>query len=157
MFVFSKVRRYLIYAGVLSAIAFGAWKYYTYTQEQIRTYAQNAATAELAQRETAAALESTQRDLEQVRQQFDIVSQKFEDAQQRVEVLEEKLSEHEIGTLAQAKPVLVERIVDNATQDVLRCFEILSGSPLTEEERNATRPSEINSSCPDIANPNYRP
>ena len=157
MFVFSKVRRYLIYAGILSAIAFGAWKYYTYTQDQIRVYAQNAATAEQAQRETSAALEQTQADLEQVKNQFDIVSQKFEDAQQRVELLEEKLSEHELGLLAQTRPGLVERAVDKATQDVLRCFEIASGSPLTQEERNATRPSEINTSCPDIANPNYRP
>ena len=68
-----------------------------------------------------------------------------------------KYEEHEIGALAQAKPALVEKIVDNATQDVLRCFEIESGSPLTQEEINATRPSEINTSCPDIANPNYRP
>ena len=30
----------------------------------------------------------------------------------------------------------------------MRCFEILSGSPLTEKEENAEKPSQINSMCP---------
>ena len=55
------------------------------------------------------------------------------------------------------KPNLVENIINNATDDVNRCFEILSGSPLTLEEIDATKQSEINASCPAIANPNYNP
>jgi len=39
----------------------------------------------------------------------------------------------------------------------LRCLEIASGSPLTDIERNAKLPSEINRECPNIANPNYKP
>lgn len=157
MFLFSKVKRYLIYAGILSAIAFGAWKYYTYTQEQIQVYRTNAALAEQAAENNKVALEQYQADLENLRTQFDETSRRFNDAEARVSVLEQKLSDHDLGFLAQSRPGLVENIVDKATQDVLRCFEIVSGSPLTEEEINATKPSEINGSCPDIANPNYRP
>jgi hypothetical protein len=36
-------------------------------------------------------------------------------------------------------------------------LEIASGSPLTEKELAATKPSEINRECPAIANPNYKP
>ena len=148
---------YFIIAAILGAVGFGAWKYYEYTQNQIRIFAENAATAELAQRETEAALQKTQRDLELVQEQFVIVTEKFQVAEQRVKTLEEKLSEHDLNYLASRRPKLVEKVIDKATENVLRCLEIASGSPLTEDELNATTRSQINNECPDIANPNYRP
>jgi hypothetical protein len=57
--------------------------------------------------------------------------------------------------LAEAKPGLVENIVNKASDNAARCFEILTGAELTESERSATKKSEINPSCPDVANPNY--
>ena len=147
----------LILTAVFGALGFGAWKYYTYTQEQIRVYATNAANAEQAQQATQAALESVQKNLEQVQKQFNEVTAEFSNAQKRVDTLEEKLSEHDLGQLAQARPGLVEKIINNASNEVARCIEILSGSPLTEKEINATKPSKINSECPGIANPNYVP
>ena len=147
----------LILTVVLGAVGFGAWKYYQYTQEQIRIYAVNAATAELAQQESEQAIEALRKDMEAVREQYTAVSEEFDRAKSRVDKLEEILSEHEIGILAQAKPKLVEKIVDKGTKDVLRCYEILTGSPLTEEEINVTKKSKANSSCPDVANPNYTP
>ena len=157
MFIFRKIKVYLILAALLGAAGFAAWKYYEYTQNQIRIFAENAATAELAQRETEAALQKTQTDLVEVRRQFDEVSRKFAAAQGRVEALEDKLTEHELDFLAASKPGLVEKVIDKASNNVLRCLEIASGSPLTEDEINATKRSEINSECPDLANPNYRP
>lgn len=157
MFVLSRVQKILLAGTVIMAILGGAWFYYTYTQNQIQVYRTNAALAEQAVQDTKAALEQQQKDLEDLRTQFEETSRRFDEAAQRVSVLEEKLSDHDLGFLAQSRPALVENIIDKATQDVLRCFEIVSGSPLTEEEKNATRPSEINGSCSDIANPNYRP
>jgi len=147
----------LILTVVIGAVGFGAWKYYQYTQEQIRIYAVNAATAELAQQESEQAIEALRKDMEAVREQYTAVSEEFDRAKSRVDKLEEILSEHEIGILAQAKPKLIEKIVDKGTKDVLRCYEILTGSPLTEEEINVTKKSKANSSCPDVANPNYTP
>jgi len=155
MFILGKLKMILILTVVFGAVGFGAWKYYQYTQEQIRIYAVNAATAELAQQEAEAAVESLKRDMVEIQQQFTAVSKKFEVAKGRVSVLENKLSEHEIGDLAQKKPKLVERIVDKGTKDVLRCYEILTGSPLTEEEIAVTKKSKANTTCPDVANPNY--
>jgi len=157
MFILGKLKMILILTVVLGAVGFGAWKYYTYTQEQIRIYAVNAATAELAQQESEAALESLHKDMAEIREQFATVSAEFEIAQSRVENLEEKLSEHDLGALAQAKPKLIEKIVDKGTKDVLRCYEILTGSPLTEEEKNVTKKSKANTTCSDVANPNYTP
>tara|TARA_B100000809_G_C15073954_1_gene507108 strand:+ start:216 stop:704 length:489 start_codon:yes stop_codon:yes gene_type:complete len=63
----------------------------------------------------------------------------------------------DIGKLAENKPGLIARVITRASARALRCFEILSGSPLTNDEINATKPSQINSECPTIANPNYHP
>ena len=155
--MFSKIKIYLIIFAVVGAGAFGAWKYYTYTQNQIRIFAENAAVAKQAQAQTQAALAQTQQDLAQVREQFNVVNDKFNAAEQRVDNLERKLSESDINYLASQRPGLVEKVIDKATVNVLRCLEIASGSPLTEEEINATKRSQINGECPDIANPNYRP
>jgi hypothetical protein len=63
----------------------------------------------------------------------------------------------DIGDLAVNRPESVERVINRASDNALRCVEIAMGSPLTEKEINAVKPSEINSECPSIANPNYVP
>ena len=157
MFILGKIKMLLILTVVIGAVGFGAWKYYQYTQEQIRIYAVNAATAELAQQQAEAAVESLKRDMVEIQAQFTAVSEEFAVAKGRVSKLEEKLSEHEIGDLAQKKPKLIEKIIDKGTKDVLRCYEILTGSPLTEDEIAVTKKSKANTTCSDVANPNYRP
>jgi len=157
MFLLGKIKMLLIVAAVLGVVGFGAWKYYTYTQEQIRIYAVNAATAELAQEQSEKAIAALKKDMVEVRAQYTAVSKSFDVAKKRVDDLEEKLGKHDLGVLAQRKPKLIEKIVDKGTKDVLRCYEILTGSALTEDELNATKKSQTNTSCPDIANPNYIP
>ena len=63
----------------------------------------------------------------------------------------------DIGNLAISKPRSVQLIERKREQQRARCFEIAQGSPLTEEELNATKKSQINAECPNIANPNYIP
>jgi hypothetical protein len=63
----------------------------------------------------------------------------------------------DFGQLALAKPQSIERAINRGTTNALRCIEIASGAPLTEQERRANTPSEINKECPSIANPSYKP
>jgi len=63
----------------------------------------------------------------------------------------------DFANTAAARPESLERAVNRGTVNALRCLEIASGSPLTEKELAATKPSEINRECPAIANPNYKP
>ena len=63
----------------------------------------------------------------------------------------------DFGKLAIEKTETIQRIINGASDKVLRCVEIAGGAPLTEEELNATKKSEINRECPSIANPNYVP
>jgi hypothetical protein len=63
----------------------------------------------------------------------------------------------DIGNLALSKPKSIEKIERKRQTQRARCFEIAQGSPLTEEELNATKKSQINAECTNIANPNYTP
>jgi DNA repair exonuclease SbcCD ATPase subunit len=63
----------------------------------------------------------------------------------------------DFGKTAAAKPDALERAVNRGTVNALRCLEIASGSPLTEIEKAASKPSEINRECPALANPSYVP
>lgn len=65
--------------------------------------------------------------------------------------------DRDIGKLAIEKSKVIERIINKGSDNAARCMEIASGSPLTEEEKNATKKSEINPECPSIANPSYIP
>ena len=70
--------------------------------------------------------------------------------------LAKKLGRHELDILAANKPGLVVKIINRASKNEMRCYEIASGSPLTEEELAATKKSQINGECPGSANPNYK-
>ena len=68
----------------------------------------------------------------------------------------------DIGSLAEQKPALMAKVINRGTKNAMRCtantmrcMEITMGSPLTEQERNATKKSQINPECSDIANPSY--
>ena len=63
----------------------------------------------------------------------------------------------DFGALAAVKPAAIERAVNAGTANALRCFELASGAPLTDKEKNAKLPTEINKECPALANPNYKP
>ena len=63
----------------------------------------------------------------------------------------------DIGDLALAKSKVIQKIINRASDNAVRCVEIAMGAELTEKEINATKKSQINSECPSIANPNYIP
>jgi hypothetical protein len=63
----------------------------------------------------------------------------------------------DIGALSTTRPKSIQRILNKDEVNERRCFEIIQGSELTEEELNATKKSKINTVCPELANPNYIP
>ena len=55
------------------------------------------------------------------------------------------VKKRDIGDLAIAKSKVIQKIINRASDNAVRCVEIAMGSPLTEKEQNATKKSEINS------------
>lgn len=151
----AKIYIYGILGGVVLLAGVAAFWYWNWSQEEIatlRTNNEQLKTAVERQAKTIAGLE------EDGQKQFETIqrtNKKFQAARKENNKLKDKLAKHDLGYLASQKPGLVEKIVNNGTEDVGRCFELISGAEHTEEELDATKPSQINSSCPDIANPNY--
>ena len=87
----------------------------------------------------------------------DILQQELKNLDDKFNKTNASGKKRDIGDLAVNRPESVERVINRASDNALRCVEIAMGAPLTEKELNATKPSEINSECPSIANPNYIP
>lgn len=145
-----------IYFGIviLAMGGAGAW-YYDTTQAKIETLtAYNAQlTANVEQMEavneknieTIARMEA---DFKRQAEQFQEVQQDLAKIREQNNELKNRLGKHDIGALAEAKPALVERVINGASKKAFRCFELESGSPLTEKERSATNGKAFNSECP---------
>lgn len=76
------------------------------------------------------------------------LQQDFTNIRRQNNELRDRLGKHELDALAAAKPALVERIVNNASSNAMRCFELESGAPLTDKEKEATNARAFNSECP---------
>ena len=153
MFAQIKIAMYLLLAAAIAA----AYWYYTWSQKEIQVLRANAVTMKLAIKLNEEAIESMKADVLKSRKIADSTGEKFKKARAANKELRKKLAKHNLGFLAKSKPGIVQRIINKGTADANRCVEILSGSPLTESEKTATKKSQANTSCPDIANPLYVP
>jgi predicted nuclease with TOPRIM domain len=134
----------------------GAW-YYKDTQERIKVLTENNAKLETAVQTNEEALKSQRASFEAMQVENARLQEEFTKINDRNRALEDRLSRHDIGASAVAKPSLTERVLNNATKNAQRCMEIYSGAELTETELSATKPSEINPECWRDANPNFNP
>jgi hypothetical protein len=155
--MFSQIKMYAMIAGgvLLLSLVGGTYFYVKHLQSENAILTANNLKLEQSvslQKETIASME---RDAAEVGKQIILVNKEFKKARRERNALRDVLAKHDIAYLAYKKPGLVENIINKGTDDVGRCFEILSGAPLTEQEKTATKPSQFNRSCPDIANPNY--
>jgi hypothetical protein len=148
---------YMIIGAVVLTMAGGFAVYFKWSQAQMQAMAANNAKLETAVQIQEDTIKQQQEDMQKQAETLTVVNEKFAQAQAEKQALSDKLSKHEIGYLAEKKPGLVENVINKASNNAARCFEILSGSPLTDAERNATKKSEINPECPSIANPSYNP
>jgi hypothetical protein len=145
-----------IFIGILiSILCGGAYYYYTTTQNRIELLVEQRSQLESNNRQLIRSNEEnldTISELQRIDQEnrlaLENALQELQSTRINNDQLRQRLGRHELGALAAARPGLVERVVNNASQNALRCFEVLSGSPLTERELNAATPREANSECP---------
>jgi len=108
-------------------------------------------------------MDQMQKDIAQIQQVNSELTEVAEKQRQEVQDLTNRFNvnargeSRDFGALAAAKPAVIERAINRGTKNALRCLEIASGAPHTEEELNARKLSEINRECPNIANPQYVP
>jgi len=142
---------------LMCAMGGGAYWYYNDTQEKIKILTENNAKLESAVETNEQALKAQTKAFESMQKQNAKLQKEWTEINNRNRSLENRLSRHDIGASGVAKPSLTEKVLNNATKNAQRCLEIFSGSPLTEKELSATKPSEINNECWRTANPNFDP
>lgn len=136
--------------GSIAIVAFLGINYLAYNSLQNRL---NEATETIATLETDLVLAQTAADnLEQAVEELQTITAELNDGftviRQNNDRLDRILQTHDLNRLAYERPELIESIVNNASESALRCIEILSGAPLTVEEREATNAQDFNSECP---------
>ena len=112
------------------------------------------------------ALETQTKFIEQQKKDFEAILKANQEVNKLVGALKKDIDDldkrfnkgtRDLGKTAMERPEAMERIVNKASDKALRCVEIAGGAKLTEAEKTATKKSEINSECPAIANPAYKP
>ena len=113
--------------------------------------------------EQSAAMEKLREDQEKIRASTaklnETINKNFKDVNELRDRFNKDAAgrNRDFGKTAAEKPIQVEKSVNRGSINALRCLEIASGSPLTDAEKSATKPNEINKECPSLANPAYVP
>jgi len=147
----------IVFFFLMTGMAGAGYLYYQDTQERIAILTENNAKLETAVQTNEEALASQRASFEAMQVENQKLQAEFQAISERNRSLENRLSRHDIGASAVAKPGLTEKILNNATKNAQRCMEIYSGAELTQKELEATKPSEINPECWRDANPNFNP
>ncbi len=125
----------------------GYW-YYNDTQERIAILNENNAKLEIAVETNEAALESLQVSYASAQQENTRLNAAYTNIRRQNQRLADKLQEIDLTAAAIANAEGIERAVNRGTVNAGRCFELLSGAELNENERNAENDIAFNKECP---------
>ena len=140
--IFKRFRVYLIMFAAFATFAGVAYWYYQDTQKALQAYAQNQATLETSLQLQRQATESLQRDIVVMQSTITELNDAFAQSRQRVNELENKFNTsangdaRDLGAIAEQKPALIQRVINNGTKEAGRCIELLSVATPTEEDYN---------------------
>ena len=118
----------------MMAGAGGGYLYVKKLQKDNAVLKVNQIKLETAVEDNNAVIEQQTADLKKIRSTLEVIDEKNRKLQEDKDKLSDRLGKHDIGNLAEKKPGLVEKIINKASDSAVRCMEIASGSPLTEEE-----------------------
>ena len=150
------IKLILIFTLVMGGGGFGAYKWITNLQKDNQILQVNQSKLEGAVSKQEAAIKQHMADAASIQAANADLREQQTFLEKDKKNLAKKLGRHELDILAENKPGLVVKIINRASQNELRCFELQTGSPHTEEELQANKKSQLNSECPTLANPNYK-
>ena len=133
---------------MLLAGAGGAYTYVTNLQKTSEIHRLNAERLEVAVAQNEEALRVQKENYEALQKNLEEVNEEFQAARAQNGVLTTKLAEHDLNALAAERPDSITRLVNKGTKNAGRCFEILSGAPLNDKEKEAKSAKSFNNECP---------
>jgi chromosome segregation ATPase len=129
----------MIFLAILTfvgTVVGGAFFYYKDSQATIAALNQQTATLTQAvdqQKDAIEAMEQSIRDQAAIREDM---MKEVESARKDVEKLQTKIASHDLKLIASEKAELLEKKINRATNDVMRCFEIATGDAILPDEKN---------------------
>ena len=149
----------LFFIGIFISALIGAGGYIFKLQRDNVILKENAVKLESAISEQKQVIENQKKDFEEILNANKKINELINNLKKDLDDLDKRFTkkDRDIGKLAIERTTSVERVLNKGADNATRCIEIASGSPLTEQEKNATKKSEINPECPSIANPSYIP
>jgi D-ribose pyranose/furanose isomerase RbsD len=120
---------------------------YTNTKNYVQKITTENATLSTKLKQNEATLQNVITQQERLTNQFEVMSSSFNRIRNENIELSRRIR-RSLSTTNTSNIIKTEETINTITKNMNRCFEILSGSNLTEEERNATSPEEFNSECP---------
>ena len=149
----------LFFIGIIISALLGAGAYVMKLQRDNVIVKENAVKLESAISEQKQVIENQKKDFAEILEANKKINELVNNLKKDLDDLDKRFNkgDRDIGKLAIDRTGAIERVINKGADNAARCIEIASGSPLTEEEKNATKKSEINPECPSIANPSYVP
>ena len=125
----------------------GYW-YYTDTQKTIAVLTENNAKLQVAVATNEETIKTMAADFAAANEELKKVNTEFANIRRQNQELANKLQDLDMTAAAIANPAGIERAVNRGTENASRCFELLSGAELTENEKNAENARSFNKECP---------
>lgn len=141
--------KYIAILGIVLVVVGGLY-HVANLQAQLAIERENVKKLETAIEEQKQVINQYQQDIAQ-QQQINKELQSAAEMQRRdIDSLRKRFTVANLGKLAKVNPDMVESKINRGSANATRCFEIASGSPLTERERNAKDAKEFNPECPSL-------
>ena len=149
----------LFFIGIIASALLGAGVYVMKLQKDNAILKGNAIKMESAIADQQSLIVSQEKDFNDILEANQKMNELVTNLKKDLDELDKRFGKknRDIGKLAIERTGAIERVINKGSDNATRCIEIASGSPLTEEEKNATKKTQINPECPSLANPNYVP
>ena len=154
----------MAFFGVIAAAVIGGWLYVKGLQKDLAVAKENMIKLESAVNQQQQVIEQQRIDFEAIVEANKKIVEHNKKLEKEYGALDKKFNKinasgkkRDLGALAVKKPRPIEKIINKGSDHATRCVRVAMGDPLTEEEKNAVKKSQINPICPDLVNPSYVP
>jgi hypothetical protein len=145
MFTLANIAQYvtqkMVIVGAIIIMVLSIYLYINYLRGTINRLEQDKVTLQVAVELQQQAITQLQDDFKKVIAAKDAITKKTKELEKKTEELKETLFRENDGKTSLEELALIDKkgriqkLINNATKKVFRCFEILSGSPLKEGEK----------------------
>lgn len=128
-------------------VIIGGYLYVNNLNNNIKDLVKAKAELTIAKKLQDETIEQLAKEREQMQSQLKSVFSNLNTIKQQNNVLQKRIRDSNIGQAAKEQPALVESTINKTSKNTNRCFEIASGSPLTDKEKKAKNAQDFNPEC----------